>query len=105
MTVLFQVAAPLRQFTGGESRVAVGVPEGTVADALEELWRLHPGLKDRLLTEQGAVRAHVNVFLGGESIRYTGGLATTLPGDCEISILPAVSGGANGPPPHRPHRL
>ncbi|PYQ13487.1 MAG: hypothetical protein DMH00_04285 [Acidobacteria bacterium] len=40
------------------------------------------------------MRPHVNLFVGNESIRYTGGLSTPLTGDCEISILPAVSGGA-----------
>ena len=93
MVVLFHIATPLRSCTGGDSRVAVTLPAGTVADALDALWDLHPGLKDRLMTELGEVRPHVNLFVGNESIRYSGGLATPLPGDCEISILPAVSGG------------
>ena len=95
MTVLFHISSPLRPMAGGDSRVAVSISSGTVADALAALWELHPGLRDRLLTEQGEMRPHVNLFLGNESIRYTGGLETSLPGDCEISILPAVSGGAN----------
>jgi molybdopterin converting factor small subunit len=95
MTVLFHLSSPLRPMAGGDSRVAVSIPSGTVADALTALWELHPGLRDRLLTEQGEMRPHVNLFLGSESIRYTGGLETSLPGDCEISILPAVSGGMN----------
>jgi len=94
MTVLIHVASPLRQYTRGEARVALTLSSGTVADALEALWDIHSGLKDRLLTEQGEVRPHVNLFVGNESIRYTGGLSTPLAGDCEISILPAVSGGA-----------
>lgn len=48
---------------------------------------------DRVLTEQGEVRPHVNVFVGEESIRYTGGLATPLTDGAEIAIVPAVSGG------------
>jgi len=57
------------------------------------LWRSHPGLRDRILVESGEVRPHVNVFVGNESIRYTGGLATPLPRDATIAIIPAVSGG------------
>ncbi len=46
-----------------------------------------------VLTEQGELRPHVNVFVGAESIRVTGGLATPLGEKAEIWILPAVSGG------------
>ena len=45
------------------------------------------------MTEQGEVRQHVNVFVGVESIRFTGGLDTPLEDGCELSIVPAVSGG------------
>jgi sulfur-carrier protein len=66
---------------------------GTVADALTELWRLHPGVRDRVVNEQGQVRQHINIFIGNENIRYTGGLATAICEGFEISIVPAVSGG------------
>ncbi len=51
------------------------------------------GVRDRVVTEQGQVRPHVNVFVGDESIRFTGGLSTPLSDGAEISIVPAVSGG------------
>ena len=57
------------------------------------LWRAVPGVRDRVLTETGEVREHVQVFVGFESIRFTGGLATAVPEDAEIHIVPAVSGG------------
>ena len=43
--------------------------------------------------ETGQVREHVQVSVGVESIRYTGGLATAVPDGSENSIVPAVSGG------------
>ncbi len=52
-----------------------------------------PGMRDRVLTEQGDIRPHVNIFVGTESSQWTGGLATPVPDGAEISILPAVSGG------------
>jgi molybdopterin synthase sulfur carrier subunit len=64
-----------------------------VGEALEALWALHPGVRDRVVNEQGEVRQHVNVFVGAESIRFTGGFSTPLTEDGEISIVPAVSGG------------
>ena len=40
-----------------------------MSQALEELWQLHVGLRDRVVTEQGLLRQHVNIFLDGENIR------------------------------------
>ena len=80
----------------GASRVDLPDDPATVLDALRLLRARHPGVWDRVLTEEGHVRQHVNVFVGAESIRYTGGLATPLPAGAEISIVPAVSGGSEG---------
>jgi len=93
VAVAFHVPGYLREFTGGRARVSVAASPATVGDALAALWALHPGVRDRVVTEQGEVRPHVNVFVGGESIRFTGGLATPLGDGAEISIVPAVSGG------------
>jgi sulfur-carrier protein len=50
-------------------------------------------VKDRVMDEQGRVRPHVNVFVGAESIRDTGGLETPLAAGAELHIIAAVSGG------------
>jgi molybdopterin converting factor small subunit len=93
MPVRFLLPASLRPYAG--SRAGIEIPAGpaTVGEALEVLRALHPGVLDRVLTEQGAVRRHVNIFVGDESIRYSGGLDTPLVDGAEISIVPAVSGG------------
>lgn len=65
----------------------------TVSEALKILWELHPGLRDRIVDEQGAVRQHINIFVGDEAIRFADGLGTKVPADTEILIVPAVSGG------------
>ena len=93
MAVLVHLPGYVREFTGGLSRVTLAGAPGTVGEALDALWALHPGVRARVVTEQGEVRQHVNVFVGSESIRFTGGLGTPLAGDAEISIVPAVSGG------------
>jgi molybdopterin converting factor small subunit len=49
------------------------------------------------MTEAGAVREHVNIFVRDESIKFTGGLSTDLTDNCEISIIPAISGGREAP--------
>jgi molybdopterin synthase sulfur carrier subunit len=97
MPIAFHIPGPLRAFTQGSSTVEVAARVGNVRDALEALCALYPGVRDRVLTEQGEVREHVNVFVGSEHIRYTGGLATAVADGTEISIVAAVSGGANPP--------
>ena len=93
MPILFLIPGPLREFTEGRSKVELAGSPRLVADALAALYSLHPGVRDRIITEQGQVREHINIFVGDESIRYTGGLATPLPANAEISIVPSVSGG------------
>jgi molybdopterin converting factor small subunit len=39
------------------------------------------------------LREHINIFIGDENIRYTGGLMSSVHADAEISIVPAISGG------------
>ena len=93
MAVSFYIPAHLRPFTGGRSRVDLPTTPATAGEALEALWALHPGTRDRVVTERGKLRPHINVFVGAESIRYTGGFATALADGSEVSIVPAVSGG------------
>ena len=66
---------------------------GTLRDALEALWARYPGLRDRIVTEQGEIRQHINVFVGDENTRFARGLSTKIVVDAEISIVPAISGG------------
>ena len=66
----------------------------TVGEALGQLFARFPGARDRVLTEVGSVRQHVNIFVGDENIRSLGGLDTPVPRGARITILPAVSGGS-----------
>jgi molybdopterin synthase sulfur carrier subunit len=93
MTVRFWIPGPLTALTEGRSLVDVETSGGTLHDALEALFTAHPGLRDRVLTEQTQVRQHVNLFVGASEARLTGGLATPLADGIEISIIPAISGG------------
>ncbi|MGE5193045.1 MAG: ubiquitin-like small modifier protein 1 [Deltaproteobacteria bacterium] len=93
MNVTFWIPAPLRSMTGGRSRLHVETSGTTLHDALEALFAAHPGLRDRVLTEQWEIRQHVNVFVGNSEARSTSGLATPLADGTEISIIPAISGG------------
>jgi len=94
MPVTFHIPGALREFTGGQRRVEIEVSPATLADALSALWKLYPGVRDRMATEQGEIREHINIFIGDENMRYTGGLASPISAGSEISIVPAISGGA-----------
>jgi sulfur-carrier protein len=93
VSVTFHIPGPLREFTDGHSEVEVAHSPTTLAEALSALWILYPGLRDRVATEQGEIREHINIFIGDEDVRFTGGLTSPLSAASEISIVPAISGG------------
>ena len=90
MHTIERIPAALRTLTGGADEVkAAGA---TVGDVIEDLDKRHPGLKDRLLDEKG-VRRFINIYVGEEDVRFTGGLGTELKAGDQISIIPAIAGG------------
>lgn len=90
MSVTVKIPTQLRDMTGGAAEVPA---EGaTVGAALESLFEQHPALKDRLVDENG-LRRFVNLYVGGEDVRFLDGLETELPDGGEITVLPAVAGG------------
>jgi molybdopterin synthase sulfur carrier subunit len=91
--VTFNITGFLTEFSGGRSQIAIDSTPRTVGEALEELWRVHLGLRDRVLNEQGELRHHVNIFLDNENIRRQQMLSTPIGSNSEITILPSVSGG------------
>ena len=93
MPVIFHIPGPLRSYTDGQPRVEIEAAHGTLRDVLLALWSCYPGLRDRLATEQGEVREHINIFIGNENVRYLDGLATPVPDGAEVTIVPAISGG------------
>lgn len=100
MTVTIELPGSLRDLNEGRRAVELrpappSKPSApaTVGDALTALRDVRPAVYDRLVTERGAVRTHVNLFVDGEEIRQTGGLDTPLAGNARILVVPAVSGG------------
>jgi molybdopterin converting factor small subunit len=93
MAVSIVLPRALLTYSRGSSTLDLDVPCATVGDVLGELGRRWPAVLDRVLTEQGDVREHVNVFVGEESIRFASGLATPVTDGDTIMIVAAVSGG------------
>lgn len=65
----------------------------TVGDAIAQFEKLYPGISDYLLDEQGHLRKHVNIFVGGQLIQDRTGLKDKLEEGTEILIFQALSGG------------
>jgi MoaD family protein len=90
MGVVVKIPTQLRALTGGEGETEV---EGSsVGEVLDALYERYDGLRDRI-TQDGELRRFVNVYAGGEDIRFGDGLDTPVSDGDEVTILPAVAGG------------
>jgi molybdopterin converting factor small subunit len=85
------IPTPLRQYVGKQATVEVGA--SNVGDALKRLVSKHPDLRRHLYTEDGRLRAFVNVYLNDEDIRYLQKEATAVKDNDNISIVPSIAGG------------
>ena len=97
MAVEVRIPTILRTYTGGEK--AVTGSGDTLAALLEDLDSRHSGLRSRLVTEDGALHRFVNVYVNDEDVRFLGGLETSLSDGDNVTVLPAVAGGAHRPAP------
>jgi molybdopterin synthase sulfur carrier subunit len=92
MAVTVKIPTQLRNVTEGDAEATVD-QAATVGDVLDGLYERYDGLRERI-AEDGDLRRFVNVYLGGEDIRFLDGLDTAVEDGDEVTILPAVAGGA-----------
>jgi sulfur-carrier protein len=92
MAVTVFLSGHLKTHTEGAVEVILDGEFETAGDVLASLWEVHPALRDRVLDEQGEVRTHVNIFVGGKNVKQQEGLATRVNAE-ELHIFNAVSGG------------
>ena len=93
MAISVVLPQALTPYSRGSGTLVVDAPCATVGEALARVAAQWPAVTDRVLTEQGELRRHVNVFVGEESIRFLDGLSTRVDDGATIMIVPAVSGG------------
>jgi len=91
MAVRVKLPTQLRDAAGGAADASV---EGaTVGEVLDGLYAEHGELRGRISDDDGGLRRFVNIYVGGEDIRFLDGLDTPVTDGGEVTILPAVAGG------------
>jgi molybdopterin synthase sulfur carrier subunit len=91
VTVRVRIPTQLRTLTDGSDEVTAD--GSTVAEVIEHLEAHHPGMRERLVDDSGALRRFVNVYLEDEDVRFLDGIGTAVPEGARLSIIPAVAGG------------
>ena len=92
MTVDVRVPNILRGATGG--RAIVQASGATVGEVFEDLVERYPQLRPQVLTDDGDLHRHLNVFLNDDDIRYLGKLEAKVEADDTVTLMPAVAGGS-----------
>jgi molybdopterin synthase sulfur carrier subunit len=87
-----RIPTPLRSATDGTAELRLDA--GSVSGVIAELETRYPMIRGRLRDESGALRRFVNLYVNGEDVRFKQGLETSLEAGDELSIVPAVAGGA-----------
>src|ERR1700733_8064673 len=87
------IPTPLRPFAAKQATVTIKARPG--GGALEELTLSHPELKKQLYSEDGKLRAFVNLYLNDEDIRYLSEKENTAVKESDsLSIIPSIAGGS-----------
>jgi len=92
MSIEVRVPTILRSYTGGQ-KVVTGSGD-TLAELLANLDAQYPGLRGRLVTEDGTLHKFVNIYVNDEDVRFLGALDAKLNDGDTVTVLPAVAGGA-----------
>jgi sulfur-carrier protein len=91
MPTKVRIPTPLRKLTNGEELVEVSA--ASIGAAIVELQSRYPGIRERLVGDDGEVRRFVNVYVNEEDIRFLQNQQTPLKDGDEVSIIPAIAGG------------
>ncbi len=95
MAVKVRIPTPLQKLTNNQAEVACQAT--TINEMLAEIERQHPGVKERLCDAEGKLRRFVNIYVNEEDIRFLQGQDTKVKDGDDISIIPAIAGGAAPP--------
>ncbi len=92
MVATLFVPTPLRKLTNGQSKVQLN--GANIADLIERAETQYPGFRERVLDTDGEIKRFINVFVNGVDIRTLQGKATPVQDSDQVSVIPAMAGGA-----------
>ena len=92
MSASIRIPTILRTYTGGAAEVTVA--GSTLRESISDLDMQCPGIAARVLDDAGALRRFVNVYTNDDDVRFLDNLDTPILDGAQISIIPAVAGGA-----------
>jgi sulfur-carrier protein len=93
MPVRVLIPTPLQRLTQNQAEITI--EGGDIREVITNLEGKFPGVKARLCDENGALRRFVNIYINEEDIRFLKGESTPLQDGDEVSIVPAIAGGAH----------
>ena len=91
MSITVRIPTPLQKITGGKAEVECSAKN--ILELVEVLEKDYPGMKERL-SDGGKIRRFINIYVNEEDIRFMNKEDTTLKDGDNISIVPAIAGGA-----------
>jgi len=91
VSINVRIPTILRTYTQDQSQVTAD--GSTLTEVIDSLETTFPGIKARVVDEQGALRRFVNIYVAEEDVRFAQGLDTPTPEGTQVSIIPAVAGG------------
>lgn len=91
--VKVRIPAPLQKITQNKQEVECNASD--IKELITDLERQFPGIKGRLLDENGKIRRFINFYVNDEDIRFLKQDETPLSDGNEVSIIPAIAGGKN----------
>ena len=92
MSIKVRIPSPLQKLTNNQSEVQIEA--SNIDELLAGLEKNYPGIKERLCDAEGKLRRFVNVYVNEEDIRFLQGQETKVKSGDDISIIPAIAGGA-----------
>jgi molybdopterin converting factor small subunit len=91
VSINVRIPTILRTYTQDQSQVSAD--GATLTDVLDSLETSFPGIRARIVDDEGKLRRFVNIYVAEEDVRFAQGLDTPTPDGGQVSIIPAVAGG------------
>ena len=87
------IPAPLRKLTKDADTVTIICNDTTVKNIIDQLDFAYPGIRERILSENGDLNRFINIYINQEDIRFGLGLDTVVSASDVVSLMPAIAGG------------